>query len=88
VFVFVPIAVGVPAVFMFIPPAMLLAPATLARRMQLPALVIGLATVASVMFNGFVQFMLLVGDPALAPVDVLGVKSGRREKEDCRQDCA
>jgi hypothetical protein len=88
VVVFVPIALGVPAVFVFIPPAMLLAPATLARCVQLAALVIGLAAIASMMFDGFVEFMFLVGDVALAAVDVLGVKSRHREGEDCGEQCA
>jgi hypothetical protein len=88
VVVFVPIALGVPAVCVFIPPAMLLAPATLARCMQLAAFVIGLSAIASMMFDGFVEFMFLMGDVALAAVDVLGVKSRRRERKDCGQERA
>jgi hypothetical protein len=86
VVVFVPIALGVPAVFVLVPPAMLFAPATLARGVQFAAFVIGLAAVASVMFNGFVELVLLMGDAALAAVGVLRVKPRRREHEDCCQD--
>jgi hypothetical protein len=88
VIVFVPITLGVPAVLVFVPPAMLFAPAALARRVQFATLVIGLAAVASVMLDGFVEFVLFMGDAALAAVHVLGMQSRRREREDCGQDCS
>src|SRR5258706_2009187 len=47
VIVLVPVAVGAPAAFMFIPPAVTFAPATLARLVQFTALVICLGAVAS-----------------------------------------
>lgn len=85
----VPIVVGVPAVVVFIPPAMLLAPATLSRFVQFTALAICLLAVASMFLDCLVEFMLRVGDPALTPVDVFGVKSWRwAEEKDCAQERA
>ena len=73
----------------FIPPAMLLAPATLPRIAQFAALMICLVAVASMFLDGLVQFMFRVRDPALTAVDVFGVNSGRcAEEEDCGQDRA
>jgi len=89
VVVLVPIAVGVPAVVVFIPPAMLLAPATLARFVQFTALVICLLAVVSMFLDRLVEFMLRVNDPALTPVNVFGVKSWRcAEEKDCAQERA
>jgi hypothetical protein len=51
VVVLVPVAVCVPAVLVFIPPLMPLAPATLPRIMQFTTLVICLSAVASVPVN-------------------------------------
>ena len=87
--VLVPIAVGVPAAVVLIPPAMLLAPAALARLVQFTALVICLLAVVSMFLDRLVEFMLRVSDPALTPVDVFGVKSGRcAEEKNCAQDRA
>jgi hypothetical protein len=74
VIVLVPIAFGVPAMFVFIPPAVLLAPASFAHCLQLTTFVIGALAVASVFFNGAVKFMLFVNDPALASVDIFCMK--------------
>ena len=85
----VPIAVGVPAVVVFIPPAMLLAPAALSRIVQFTPLLICLLAVASMFLDCLVEFMLGVSDPALTPVDVFGVKSWRcAEEKDGAQDRA
>lgn len=85
----VPVVLGAPAMLVFIPPAMLLAPATLASFVQLVALVICLPAVASVSLDSLVEFMVGVRDPALTPVDVFGVKSRRRaEEKHCAQDRA
>ena len=69
----VPIAFGAPAVFVLIPPAVLLAPATFSRIAQFTALVICLPAVATMPLDGLVEFMLGVGDPALAAVDLFRV---------------
>ena len=77
VVVLVPVAICAPAVFVFIPPPMLLTPATLARIMQFSALVICLVAVASVFLDCFVEFMLGVSDPALTSVLVFRLHAGR-----------
>jgi hypothetical protein len=66
----VPITFRVPAVLVFIPPSVTLAPAALSCRMQFATLVIRLPAVPSVVLDGFVQFMLSMLHAALAPVDV------------------
>jgi hypothetical protein len=85
----VPVVLGAPAMLVFIPPAMLLAPAMLARFVQLAPLMIRLPAVASMSLDGLVEFMVGVRDPALTPVDVFGVKSRRcSEEKHCAQDRA
>ncbi len=87
--VLVPIAVGTPAVLVFIPPAMLLTPATLSGFMQFATLVICLFAVASMFLDGLVEFMLGVSDATLAAVDVLSMKTRQcGEEKDCCQDRA
>jgi hypothetical protein len=74
VVVLVPIALRVPAVFVFIPPPVTFTPATLSRLVQFAALVVCLSAVASMFLDGFVEFMIGMSDPALAAVVVFGVK--------------
>ena len=81
VVVFVPVALGVPAVFVFVPPAMLFAPAAFADLMEFAALMIGLTAVASMALDGAVEFMFLVGDAVLAAVDFVGVQPRRSGEE-------
>ena len=82
----VPIAVSVPAVLVFIPPLMLLTPASFSRIVQFTTLVICLFAVASMFLNGLVEFMFRVSDSALTPVEVFCVESWRcREKQKRRQ---
>ena len=52
--------------FVFIPPLVMLAPATLAGFMQFPPLVIRLPAIAPVMLNGFMQIVLGMRDSPLA----------------------
>ena len=75
VVVLVPIAFLVPAVLVFIPPLMALAPAMFPCRVQFTTLVICLSAVAPVFFDCFVEFMLRVDDPALASVDIFRLKA-------------
>ena len=87
VVVLVPIVLGAPAVLVFIPPAMLLAPATLASFVQFATLVIGLPAVAAMFLDGLVEFMVGVSDSTLTAVDVFPVQpwcSGKRQS--CGQD--
>jgi pilus assembly protein TadC len=66
VVVLIPIAFFVPAVFVFIPPFLVLAPAALACVVQFAALVIGPPTVAPVSSDGLMKFVFVVNDPTLA----------------------
>jgi hypothetical protein len=84
VVVLVPVAFGVPAVVVFVPPAMLLTPATLAGLVEFVTAVIGLTAVASVVLDGLVEFVFGVSDAALAAVDGLGVKPGHCGEEQNR----
>jgi hypothetical protein len=87
VIVLVPIALGPPAMFMFIPPPVTFAPATLARLVQFTAFVICLGAVASMALDSAVEIMLGMSDPALAAVvAVFGVKPWDcREQQSCGQ---
>ena len=86
VVVLVPVALGAPTVLVFVPPAMLFAPATLADVVQFTTLAIGLAAVASVFADGLVEFMVGVSDSALAAVDFVGVHPWWRRCEE--QECS
>ena len=77
VVVLVPVAICAPAVFVFIPPPMLLAPATLPRIVQFTTFVICLVAVASMFLDCLVEFMLGVSDPALTPVLIFSLQAGR-----------
>jgi hypothetical protein len=61
-----------------VPPLMTLSPAALASLMQFAALVISLGAVAPMFLDGFVQFVLGVGDPPLASIVIFGVKAWNR----------
>jgi len=89
VVVLVPIVFGAPAVLVFVPPAMLLPPATLSGFVQFTTLVIGLPAMATVSLDGLVEFMLGVSYSTLTAVDVFCVKPWHSgEKHGCHQDCA
>jgi hypothetical protein len=75
VFVLVSIAVFVPAVLVFIPPLMPLAPATLPRLVQFTTLVICLFAVASMFLDCFVEFMFRVSNSALTAFLVFCLQS-------------
>jgi hypothetical protein len=83
VVVLVPVTLGVPAVFVLVPPAVTFAPATFADRVQFTTLVIGASAVASISFDGLVKCMLRVDDAALTAVVVFGVKSWDCGEESC-----
>jgi hypothetical protein len=67
---------------MFVPPPMLFAPATLASLVQFMTLVFGLWAMASVSFNGLVQFVLGVNNAALAAVAIFCVQPRQRAEQD------
>jgi hypothetical protein len=88
VVVFVPITFLVPAVLVFLPPLMPLAPATLPHIVQFTTFVICLFAVVSVPFNRLMEFMFCVSDSALTSIEVFCLKArhcaekqNRREKD-------
>ena len=72
----IPIAIATPAVTVFIPPAVSLAPAPLACFVQFMAPMLGLAAIPAVAFRGFVQFVVGLDDSPLAVV-IIGFGAGR-----------
>jgi hypothetical protein len=64
--VVVPVAVGVPAMGVFIPPTVETAPAKLAGLMQLGAGAVGLRATPAVTFHRLVEPMIGAGDALLA----------------------
>jgi len=62
VVVVIPIAIGMPTVFVFVPPAMSAAPAILARLVQFMPGLISLFAFASMMLDGFMKMMIGPGD--------------------------
>ena len=86
VVVLVPVAIRVPTVFVFVPPPVILAPATLACFTQFMALVLCLLAVPSMSLDGLVKFMIGVSDAPLAALIVFGMKSWNGgEKQRCGQ---
>jgi len=74
VVVVIPIAIGMPTVFVFVPPAMSAAPAILARLVQFMPGLISLFAFASMMLDGFMKMMIGPGDATLAIV-VIGAQT-------------
>jgi hypothetical protein len=83
VIVVVPIAVGVPAVVVLIPPLMPFTPAAFTRVVQFTTFVVCLPAMVSMLLNRFVEFMLGVHDPALTPVNVfcLGARNSSTKQK-------
>jgi hypothetical protein len=81
VIVVVPIAVGVPAMPVFIPPTMIAGVAILAGFVQIAASVIGLAAFAPMMLNGFMKAMIGAGDSLLAIVVGAQARSAAEEQK-------
>ena len=80
----VPVALGVPAVFVRIPPSVTVVPAPLAGVMEFVAGAVGFRTVPSMMLSGFVK-------PVIGPVNALlaVVGQGARSsyhKQQCAED--
>ena len=80
VIVVVPIAIGVPATTVFIPPAMAFVPAAFPRLVQIVARAVRLPAVPTVMLHGFVQFVIGFGDAALATTVVIGERARRSDE--------
>ena len=81
VVVVIPIAIGVPATAVFIPPAMAIVPAAFPRLVQIVASAVRLSAVPAVMLHGFVESVVGFGDSALAPIVTLGGCPG------CTREC-
>ncbi len=79
VIIIIPIAVGVPTMPVFIPPAMLDLPAALPRFVQFTAPVLGLLALVSMMLDGFVQLVVHARDASLTIV-VIGAQARRPGK--------
>ena len=74
-----------PAMRVFIPPAMMLAPAAFAGFVELAAPAVRVGAVAAVTLDGLMQFMISVGDAALALLFAFGMRPrhGRKKREAC-----
>jgi len=77
VVVVIPIAFGVPAVAIFVPPTMALVPAVFPRFTQFVPGTIRLLAFPTVMLHGFVEFVVRLGDAALATVVVIRKRTRR-----------
>ncbi len=71
--VLIPVTLRMQPVLVLIPPAMLLAPATLSHLVQFSPLVLRLPAIASVVLNGLVKLMFGMGNSTPAAVDVFRV---------------
>lgn len=88
VVVIIPVAVGMPAMVVFVPPALIGGPAAFTLRLQLVAPMVGLVALSPVMLDSFVQLVIDFGDSHLAII--VGVHGQRDcgEGEQSRQgDC-
>src|SRR5713101_4876403 len=81
VVVVIPIAIGMPAVAVFVPPAVPFSPAAFPRLVQFVPGVVRLSAVPAVMLDGFVEFVVRLGDAALATTVVIGGCPG------CSREC-
>jgi hypothetical protein len=77
VIVIIPIAFRVPAVAVFVPPTMALVPAVFPRFTQFVAGTIRLLALPTVMLHGFVEFVVRLGDAALAAMVVIRKRTRR-----------
>ena len=74
--VVIPIAIGMPAVAVFVPPAMALIPAAFACFAQFMTRTIRLPAVPAVMFHGFVEFVVRLDNAPLAAAVVIRQRDG------------
>jgi hypothetical protein len=89
VVVIIPIAIGMPAVAVFVPPTMPLVPAVLAGLMQFTPCAICLSAIPTVMLHGFVQSVVRLGDTALATMVVIRKRTRRSgEAQQASKQCS
>ncbi len=86
VMVVIPIAVVTPAAAVFVPPAMPLVPAAFPRFAQFVPRVIRLPAVPAVILHSFVEPVLLLGNPPLALIVVVGRCAGRSRECQCAEE--
>jgi len=78
----VPVALAVPAMFVFIPPSVVSAPAVLTGFMEFVAGAVGLRAVPAMMLSGFVEPVIGPGNAALAIVFVgQGARGSHQQQE-------
>jgi hypothetical protein len=77
VIVIVPIMIAVPTVAVLVPPAMPLIPAAFPRFVQFVPRAIRLPAVPAVVFHGFMQFVVCLGDAPLAIAVVIRTRTRR-----------
>jgi hypothetical protein len=87
VIVVFPVAIGVPAMSIFIPPFVICGVAMLAGFREIFSRMLGLPAAVAVMFNGFVQFVVGLGETHLASGIVIRAAGGRVERGKGRQGC-
>src|SRR5206468_11359469 len=75
------IAIGMPAVAVFVPPAMALIPAAFACFAQFMTRTIRLPAVPAVMFHGFVEFVVRLDNAPLAAAVVIRQRSEEHTSE-------
>jgi hypothetical protein len=86
--VVIPVAIGVPTVIVFIPPAVIRRPAVLASLSQIVARVVCLPAVPAVVLNGFVEFVICFRQPMLALGLVRSYARRAGEDQNCSQRSA
>jgi len=87
VVVIIPIAIGMPAMAIFVPPAVPFVPAVFSRFMQFVPRMLRLPAVPAVMLHGFVQFVVRLGDAALAAAVVIRECTRRTGKGHQSNEC-
>jgi hypothetical protein len=85
VIVVIPIAFGVPAMLVFIPPSMDAVPAVLPRIAQFPTRALGLPALVAMPCHGLVQFVICACNAPLAIVFVGAQKGHCREHQKAGQ---
>src|SRR5712671_328927 len=86
VIVIIPVAVRAPTVTVFIPPAVIAGVAILAGFVELTASLVGLAAVATMVFNGFMETMIGPGNALLAIV--VGAQTRSASEEQKSRQCS
>jgi hypothetical protein len=81
--VFVPIMFFMPAMLVFIPPAMMLTPTPFASFVQFPSFMLRLPAVTPMALNGLMQFMFGMHNAPLTLLHCLGMRAreGNAESE-------